>query len=131
MTHHRFKSIVDKVQVTLYIDEKDVKEKLNEARHAYRERDTRLGSLTDEAVDIFYSCLLCQSFAPSHVCVITPERLGCAGPITGSTARQHSRSILQGETSLSQKGSVSMQNMVVTAGLTSTSRRRPAALSTH
>jgi acetyl-CoA synthase len=79
MTHHRFKSIVDKVQVTLFIDEKDVKEKLTEARQAYRERDTRLGSLTDEAVDTFYSCLLCQSFAPSHVCVITPERLGLCG----------------------------------------------------
>ncbi len=79
MTHHRFKSIVDKVQVTLYIDEKDVKEVLDQARHAYRERDTRLGSLTDEAVDTFYSCLLCQSFAPSHVCVITPERLGLCG----------------------------------------------------
>ncbi|MGD8352131.1 MAG: CO dehydrogenase/CO-methylating acetyl-CoA synthase complex subunit beta, partial [Nitrospirota bacterium] len=44
-----------------------------------KERDQRLGSLTDEAVDTFYSCLLCQSFAPSHVCVITPERLGLCG----------------------------------------------------
>lgn len=79
MTHHRFRSIVDKVQVTLFIDEKDVKEKLDEARLAYRERDVRLGNLTDEAVDTFYSCLLCQSFAPSHVCVITPERLGLCG----------------------------------------------------
>ncbi|HAM50393.1 MAG TPA: CO dehydrogenase/CO-methylating acetyl-CoA synthase complex subunit beta [Nitrospiraceae bacterium] len=79
MTHHRFRSIVDKVQVTLYVDEKDVKGRLDEARIAYRERDLRLGSLTDEAVDTFYSCLLCQSFAPSHVCVITPERLGLCG----------------------------------------------------
>jgi acetyl-CoA synthase len=79
MTHHRFRSIVDKVQVTLFIDEKDVKEKLEEARAAYKERDQRVGSMTDEAVDIFYSCLLCQSFAPAHVCVITPERLGLCG----------------------------------------------------
>jgi acetyl-CoA synthase len=79
MTHHRFRSIVDKVQVTLFIDEQDVKKQLEEARVAYRERDLRLGSLTDEAVDTFYSCLLCQSFAPSHVCVITPERLGLCG----------------------------------------------------
>jgi acetyl-CoA synthase len=79
MTHHRFRSIVDKVQVTLFIDEPDVKKQLEEARIAYRERDLRLGSLTDEAVDTFYSCLLCQSFAPSHVCVITPERLGLCG----------------------------------------------------
>jgi acetyl-CoA synthase len=79
MTHHRFRSIVDKVQVTLFIDEADVKKKMDEARAAYRERDQRLGSMTDEAVDTFYSCLLCQSFAPSHVCVITPERLGLCG----------------------------------------------------
>ena len=42
----------------------------------YHERDERIGSLTDEAVDTFYSCTLCQSFAPDHVCVITPERPG-------------------------------------------------------
>ena len=79
MTHNRFKSIVDKVQVTLYVDEKDVLAMQEEARKAYKERDHRLGNLTDEAVDTFYSCLLCQSFAPSHVCVITPERLGLCG----------------------------------------------------
>ena len=79
MTHLRFKSIVDKVQVTLYVDEKDVLAMQDEARKAYKERDHRLGNLTDEAVDTFYSCLLCQSFAPSHVCVITPERLGLCG----------------------------------------------------
>ena len=79
MTHHRFRSIVDKVQVTLYTDEEDVLRILEEARQSYRERDQRLGGLVDEAVDTFYSCLLCQSFAPSHVCVISPERLGLCG----------------------------------------------------
>lgn len=79
MTHHRFRSIVDKVQVTLYVDEKDVLEMQEKARQAYKERDQRLGSMTDESVDTFYSCLLCQSFAPSHACVISPERLGLCG----------------------------------------------------
>jgi len=79
MTHHRFKSIVDKVQVTIYTDEEDVLRVQEEARQAYKERDQRLGGLIDEAVDTFYSCLLCQSFAPSHVCVISPERLGLCG----------------------------------------------------
>ncbi|MEW5745133.1 MAG: acetyl-CoA decarbonylase/synthase complex subunit alpha/beta [Nitrospirota bacterium] len=79
MTHNRFRSIVDKVQVKLYINEADVNKQLEEARAAYKERDQRLGSLTDEAVDTYYSCLLCQSFAPSHACVITPERLGLCG----------------------------------------------------
>jgi len=79
MTHHRFKSIVDKVQVTIYVDEEDVVRLLEEARAIYKERDQRLGDLVDEAVDTFYSCLLCQSFAPSHVCVVSPERLGLCG----------------------------------------------------
>ncbi|MDA8169781.1 MAG: acetyl-CoA decarbonylase/synthase complex subunit alpha/beta [Nitrospiraceae bacterium] len=79
MMRYRFRSILDKVQVTIYVDEPDVKRLLEEARKTYKERDERLTSLTDESVDIFYSCLLCQSFAPSHVCVITPERLGLCG----------------------------------------------------
>jgi acetyl-CoA synthase len=79
MVKHRFKSIVDKVQVTLYTDEADVIKLRDEARAAYKERDHRLGALTDDAVDTFYSCLLCQSFAPAHVCIITPERLGLCG----------------------------------------------------
>ncbi len=79
MTHNRFRSIVDKVQVTIFTDEADVLRIREEARSAYRERDERLGGLIDEAVDTFYSCLLCQSFAPSHVCVISPERLGLCG----------------------------------------------------
>jgi len=79
MTHHRFRSIVDKVQVTIYTDEEDVIKVREEARASYRERDQRLGTMNDESVETFYSCLLCQSFAPSHVCVITPERLGLCG----------------------------------------------------
>jgi acetyl-CoA synthase len=79
MTHYRFKAIVDKVQVTIYTDEADVLRLQEEARKVYKERDQRLGGLVDEAVDIFYSCLLCQSFAPSHVCVVSPERLGLCG----------------------------------------------------
>jgi acetyl-CoA synthase len=79
MTHNRFKSIVDKVQVTLYFDEKDVLELQDQAKAVYKERDHRLAGMTDETVDTYYSCLLCQSFAPSHVCVISPERLGLCG----------------------------------------------------
>ncbi|MBM4140144.1 MAG: CO dehydrogenase/CO-methylating acetyl-CoA synthase complex subunit beta [Nitrospira sp.] len=79
MTHHRFRAIVDKVQVTIYIDEGDVLRLQEEARKVYKERDQRIGGLVDEAVDTFYSCLLCQSFAPTHVCVISPERLGLCG----------------------------------------------------
>ena len=79
MLKHSFKSIIDKVQVTIYINENDVNKQLDEARVIYKERDKRLGAMVDESVDTFYSCLLCQSFAPSHVCVVTPERLGLCG----------------------------------------------------
>jgi acetyl-CoA synthase len=74
-----YPAIVDKVQVTLYTDAAKVEELVTEARRVYRERNLRLESMTDENADIFYSCLLCQSFAPNHVCVITPERLGLCG----------------------------------------------------
>ena len=74
-----YPAIVDKVQVTLFTNAKDVEERIDIARHAYRARNQRMESLTDESVDTFYSCLLCQSFAPNHVCVITPERLGLCG----------------------------------------------------
>ncbi len=74
-----YPAIVDKVQVTLFTDAKDVAERIDIARHSYRARNARMESLTDESVDTFYSCLLCQSFAPNHVCVITPERLGLCG----------------------------------------------------
>jgi acetyl-CoA decarbonylase/synthase complex subunit beta len=38
--------------------------------------------LKDEEVDKFYGCVLCQSFAPSHVCVITPQRYSNCGAIS-------------------------------------------------
>ncbi len=76
---HKFNNIVDKVQVTLYVDEGDVKKLLSDAQKSYLERDVRLASMTDESVDTFYSCILCQSFAPNHVCIVSPERLGLCG----------------------------------------------------
>lgn len=76
---NEYPAIVDKVQVTLITDLAEVEKRLVEARRVYRERNLRVESLTDESVDTFYSCLLCQSFAPNHVCVITPERLGLCG----------------------------------------------------
>ena len=72
-------TIVDKVQVTLYTKEEDVLRLQEEARQIYKERNERIAGMTDESVDTFYSCTLCQSFAPTHVCVISPERLGLCG----------------------------------------------------
>ena len=81
--HGRFKTdfgaIVDKVQVTIYTDPDKVHEWLEKARDAYDFRNKRLADLTDDKVEEFYSCTLCQSFAPNHVCVVSPERLGLCG----------------------------------------------------
>jgi acetyl-CoA synthase len=74
-----YPAIVDKIKVTLITAADEVQKRLAVARKIYDERNRRLESMTDESVDTFYSCLLCQSFAPNHVCVITPERLGLCG----------------------------------------------------
>jgi acetyl-CoA synthase len=74
-----YPAIVDKVKVTLITDKAEVEKRVAIARKVYDERNRRLESMTDESVDTFYSCLLCQSFAPNHVCMITPERLGLCG----------------------------------------------------
>jgi acetyl-CoA synthase len=77
--HSDFGAIVDKVEVTLYTEPAMVEEWLEKARETYDFRNKRLADLTDDAVDEFYSCTLCQSFAPDHVCVVSPERLGLCG----------------------------------------------------
>jgi len=77
--HGEFGKIADKIQIKIYTLEKDVVELRDFAREVYKQRDARLADMTDEAVDTFYSCTLCQSFAPNHVCIITPERSGLCG----------------------------------------------------
>jgi acetyl-CoA synthase len=77
--HADFGAIVDKVQVTIYTDQKLFDEWLSKARESYDFRNKRLADLTDDKVEEFYSCTLCQSFAPNHVCVVSPQRLGLCG----------------------------------------------------
>ena len=83
MIMDEFAAVVDKCQVTLVTDPEKAKKILDEeAMPAYNARDDRLSSMTDESVDQFYTCILCQSFAPSHCCVVTPERLGLCGAVS-------------------------------------------------
>ena len=74
-----FGGIIDRVQVTIYTKPEDVKRLLEDAIPVFDARDARVAGMTDESVDTFYSCTICQSYAPNHVCVITPERLGLCG----------------------------------------------------
>ena len=80
--HEEFTKIVDRVQVTLYTDKDKVAELMPVAKQAYSDRDDKVGSMTDEDVDEYYSCTLCQSYAPNHVCIVTPQRLGLCGAYT-------------------------------------------------
>jgi acetyl-CoA synthase len=77
--HDSFDKIIDKAQIKIYTKQEDVDRLMPEAEAAYNARDERMAGMTDESVDTFYSCTLCQSFAPNHVCVVKPERLGLCG----------------------------------------------------
>ncbi len=77
--HQDFGRIFDKLQVKIYTEEEKVKEMVEKAKEVYATRDARIEGMTDETTETFYSCTLCQSFAPSHVCVISPERTGLCG----------------------------------------------------
>ncbi|RPJ18128.1 MAG: CO dehydrogenase/CO-methylating acetyl-CoA synthase complex subunit beta [Desulfobacteraceae bacterium] len=77
--HQDFQKIVDKVQVTLYTKKADVEKLTKRAREEYKTRDERVEKMTDESVETYYSCTLCQSFAPNHVCTVSPERTGLCG----------------------------------------------------
>ncbi len=77
--HQDFGRIFDKLQVKIYTETEKVKELIEKAKQVYQTRDTRIEGMTDEGTETYYSCTLCQSFAPGHVCVISPERTGLCG----------------------------------------------------
>ena len=85
---NEFEAVVDKCAVKIYTNP----EECTHLRHdvaipAFDKRDERLASMTDEAVDVYYSCIMCQAFSPSHVCVVTPERLGLCGAVSWFDAK--------------------------------------------
>jgi acetyl-CoA decarbonylase/synthase complex subunit beta len=84
-------TIIERMQVTFYTDAEKIPEAYAEAKGAYEARDARARGLTDEDVDVFYGCALCQSFAPSHVCVITPQRYANCGAISWFDGRASAR----------------------------------------
>ena len=74
--------IIEKVQITFITDPAKIQEMYPEAVADYEARDAKARGLKDEEVDKFYGCALCQSFAPSHVCIITPQRYSNCGAIS-------------------------------------------------
>jgi len=77
--HEEYGGLVDKVAVSITTNSDEVAALTARARSIFEARDQRVAGMTDESVDTFYSCTLCQSYAPNHVCIITPERLGLCG----------------------------------------------------
>lgn len=74
--------MIEKIAITFITEPKKVQQFVAEAVKVYEARDNRARGMKDEDVAEFYGCVLCQSFAPTHVCVITPERVANCGAIS-------------------------------------------------
>ncbi len=74
--------ILEKIQITFITDPEKLKPLYKESLERYEARDARARGLSDKEVDVFYGCALCQSFAPTHICVITPQRYANCGAIS-------------------------------------------------
>jgi acetyl-CoA decarbonylase/synthase, CODH/ACS complex subunit beta len=97
-------NIIEKMRITFYTDTEKIAPVYAEAKSAYGARDSRARGLTDKDVDVFYGCALCQSFAPSHVCVITPQRYANCGAISWFDGRASARIDPNGLIFLIEKG---------------------------
>ncbi len=83
-----YDAVIDKVEIDVYTDPAECTRLRHEvAVPIYNARDDRLANLTDEAANCFYTCTMCQSFSPSHVCIVTPERLGLCGAVSWLDAK--------------------------------------------
>lgn len=83
--------IVKQAQVTFYTEAKGIEKPHAMAMEIYEKRDERARTIHDDDVDMFYGCVLCQSFAPTHCCCITPDRTSLCGAINWFDARAASK----------------------------------------
>jgi acetyl-CoA decarbonylase/synthase complex subunit beta len=72
---------IEKVEAVYVTDLAEIEKEMDAVKAVYQSRDDRTRDLHEEDVDTFYGCSLCQSFAPSNVCVITPDRISLCGAI--------------------------------------------------
>ena len=82
-----FEAVVDKCQVKIVVDAEKNHALRQHANEVFSKRDDRLKSMTDESVPVYYTCIMCQAFSPSHVCIVTPERLGLCGAVSWLDAK--------------------------------------------
>ncbi|MGF7119352.1 CO dehydrogenase/CO-methylating acetyl-CoA synthase complex subunit beta [Methanobacterium oryzae] len=113
--------IIEKISVSIFTEESDVEAFIETARATYDVRDARARELSDEDVDVFYGCVMCQSFAPSHVCVVTPDRTALCGAINWFDCRAAAKmdpdgpifEVTKGEILDAEKGEYSDVNAMV------------------
>jgi len=79
--------IIEKAQINFFTDLKGIEKPYEFAMSIYDKRDERARTIHDEDVEMFYGCVLCQSFAPTHACCITPDRTSLCGSINWFDAR--------------------------------------------
>jgi len=112
---------IEKIQITFMTEPKKIQEMWEQAMKIYEARDAKARGMKDEEVETFYGCTLCQSFAPTHVCIITPQRYSNCGSISWFDGRASARvdpkgpvfSIEKGELVDPEKGEFSGVNEVV------------------
>jgi len=98
--------IIEAISITILTDKVDVEVFLENAKSLYEERDSRARELSDEDVDVFYGCVMCQSFAPSHVCVVTPDRTALCGAINWFDCRAAAKMDPEGPIFEIEKGKI-------------------------
>lgn len=98
--------IIEKIQVTFYTDQTKIEEMYEKALETYNARDERTRGLKDDEVEVFYGCSLCQSFSPTHLCCITPQRYANCGAISWFDGRAAARIDPKGPLFTIEKGEV-------------------------
>jgi acetyl-CoA decarbonylase/synthase, CODH/ACS complex subunit beta len=116
--------IIERMQITFYTDRAAIAPVYAEARKAYESRDARARGLTDEEVEVFYGCALCQSFAPTHVCVITPQRFANCGAISWFDGKAAARIDPKGPIFLIDKGDCLDTGMGEYSGVNESAKKR-------
>jgi len=84
-------TFIEKIQITFITDPGKIRKMWKEAMETYEARDAKARGMKDEDADAFYGCTLCQSFAPTHCCVITPQRYANCGAISWFDGRASAR----------------------------------------
>ena len=95
---------IEKMEVTYVTDEDEVVRRLEEVKRVYEARDMKVRGLHDEDVNEFYQCTLCQSFAPTNVCVVTPDRTALCGAMNWFDSRAAARIDSEGPNAPIPKG---------------------------